>query len=196
MNTAPAFLSWAFAVAPVPPSDTDAPVAYAAPVIAADEYTTRAGHRTRWASAKYVLPDGKIAEVFIVADETASGEATISVDGEALVSTSYDPTTGVTSWASTEPGAGELVIAAMTAIADRGGDELLDAFTPDEPEAFPCSDYGRKVVRAAKYVWGMTLAASTSFCCAGTGVFGCGGCLAAGWGLGEAGAEALDGYCD
>jgi hypothetical protein len=104
MSTAPAFLSWALAVAPVRQSDTDAPVAYAAPVVEADEYTTRAGHRTRWASAKYVLPDGKIAEVFIIADDTASGEATISVDGEAIVSSSYDERRGVTRWISPSQG--------------------------------------------------------------------------------------------
>jgi hypothetical protein len=195
MNAAP-ILSWALAVAPVPPSDTASPVSYAAPVVEADEYTTPAGHRTRWASAKYVLPDGKLAEVFLIADDTASGEATISVDGDLLVSSSYDPTSGVTSWTSPERGAADLAAAAMTAIGDRGGMELLDAFAPVGPQAFPCSDYGRKVLRASKYIWrGLTVAAQVACCAGGVGV-GCVACAIAADAVKEAGSKELDGYCD
>jgi hypothetical protein len=192
MNAAP-ILSWALAVAPVPPSDTAAPTSYAAPVVEADEYTTPAGHRTRWASAKYVLPDGKLAEVFIIADDTASGEATISVDGEAIVSATYDPSAGVTRWTSPELGAADLATAALTAIGDRGGEELLDAFAAVGPQAFPCSDYGRKVLRASKYIWrGLTVAAQVA---GGVGV-GCVACAIAADALKEAGSKELDGYCD
>jgi hypothetical protein len=195
MSTAPAFLSWALAVAPVPQSDTDAPFAYAAPVVEADEYTTRAGHRTRWASAKYVLPDGKIAEVFIIADDRASGEATISVDGEAIVSSSYDERRGVTRWISPEPGTRQAAAAAIAAIAQQGSDELLDAFAPDEQLAFPCSDWGKKVLRAGKYIWGSLIVASEYVCCTASAGAGCAVCLIGGWNLVEAGTEALEGYC-
>jgi hypothetical protein len=170
MYTAPTFLSWALAVAPVPPSHTDAPVAYAEPVVEADEYTSPAGHRTRWASATYMLPDGKLAEVFLLADESASGEAIISVDGEAIASSSFDPTIGVTRWTSTEPGASERAAAAMAAIADRGGGDLLDAFVGLDTEQLsgPCSESTKKWVRLAKYAWQGALGGAVAVCCGGT----------------------------
>jgi hypothetical protein len=198
MNAAP-ILSWALAVAPVPPSDTAAPVSYAAPVVEADEYTTAAGHRTRWASAKYVLPDGKLAEVFLIADDTASGEAMISVDGEAIVSATYDPRAGVTRWTSPEPGSSERAAAALSAIAERDGGELLDAFVGLGPQEFPCSDYGRKVVKAAKYLWIAASYATGALCCLGATTATLGGCVVCATAIGvaeHAGTEALDGYCD
>jgi hypothetical protein len=94
--------------------------------------------------AKYVLPDGKLAEVFLIADDTASGEATISVDGEAIVSATYDPEAGTTRWTSPE----------------RDGGELLDAFVGVGPQAFPCSDYGRKVVKVTKRIWNLMITAT------------------------------------
>jgi hypothetical protein len=180
MFTAPAFLSWALAVAPVPPSDTAAPVAYAAPVVEADEYTSPAGHRTRWASAKYVLPDGKIAEVFIIGDDNVSAEATISVDGEAIVSANFDPKTGFTRWTSPEPGSREHAAAALSALAERDGGELFDVFVPDEALSGPCGESTKRWVRLAKYAWQGVLGGAVAVCCGGTvgaacvacGVFG------------------------
>lgn len=198
MNTAPAFLSWALSLAPVP-STTDATGVDDAPTVEASEYTSPAGHRTRWASAKYVLPDGKIAEVFITADDTASGEATISVDGEAIVSSNYDPATGVTSWTSPEPGAGDLAAAAMTAIAERGGGDLLDAFLPDEPQMGPCSETTKKWVKVAKYAWYGVIGSALGACCLGASIqTGGAACVACGGLAGVAmgaGGDIADDYC-
>jgi hypothetical protein len=199
MYTAPTFLSWALAVAPVPPSDTAAPVAYAAPVVEADEYTSPSGNRTRWASATYLLPDGKLAEVFLLADDRASGEAIISVDGEAIASSSFDPTIGVTRWISSEPGTRERAAAAMAAISAGGGDQLLDAFLPDDAQEFPCSGYGKKVLKVAKYLWVAASYAVGGACCIGATAataLGCIACAGAAGVAGHAGTEALDGYCD
>lgn len=195
MNTVSTILSWALALAPVP-ATPDATRPDDAPTVEASEYTSPAGHRTRWASASYLLPDGKVAEVFITADDTASGEAIISVDGEIIVSSSYDPATGVSSWTSPEPGAGELAAAALTAIADRGSGELLDAFIPVGPQEFPCSDYGEKVLKAGRYVLGALVIAGAAACCGVTSVVGCFGCHAAGLVAHEEGSDILDGYCD
>jgi hypothetical protein len=200
MFTAPAFLSWALAVAPVPPSDTAAPVAYAAPVVEADEYTSPAGHRTRWASAKYVLPDGKIAEVFIIGDDNVSAEATISVDGEAIVSANFDPKTGLTRWTSSEPGTSERAASAMKAIAEFDGGELLDAFIPDGELSGPCSESTKKLVRLAKYAWVGVIAVAEGVCCLGTspatGGSSCLACIGLGGIAAAAGSDVAEDYCD
>lgn len=190
MTTA-TILSWVLAAVPVPPTDTPD----AAPVVEADEYTTPAGHRTRWASAKYVLPDGKLAEVFIIADDTASGEATISVDGEAVASSSFDER-GVTHWVSSVPGTSERAAAAVRAIGDRGGNELLDAFIPEAPQEFPCSDYGKKVVGVAKHIWGGMMVAAGAACCYSSGLLACVGCAVAADKAKDFSYEGFENYCD
>jgi hypothetical protein len=109
-------LSWVLATAPeaTPEPSVDPTTA---PTVEASEYTTPAGRRVRWATATYLLPDGRFAEVVLTADDTASGEASIVVDGGAIVSASFDEARGVTTWRSTEPGAQEAARAAMSAPA-------------------------------------------------------------------------------
>src|SRR5512147_1069948 len=114
MIPATTILSWALGVAPVSATDveaahiediqelltTDDPSRVdgeTVPAMVADEYTTPDGHHVRWASATYSLPNGQIAEVVIAADDTASGDAYLFVDGEAIVHSSYDDTNGVVS---------------------------------------------------------------------------------------------------
>jgi hypothetical protein len=187
-------ISWVLSVAPTPSNDTATPGTNVAPAVEVDEYTTPAGHRTRWASAKYVLPDGKLAEVFIIADDTASGEATISVDGEAIASATYDPKTGVTRWTSSEPGSLALSATALAAMPGHG-EELMDAFAPVDAQGFPCSDFGKKVLRAGKYIWGAIILAGGAACCEVTFGIGCILCHAGGLVLTEEGWQALEDYC-
>jgi hypothetical protein len=65
-----------------------------------------------------VLPDRKLADVFVSAD--------------------FNPKTGVTRWTSPEPDSREYAAAALSAIAERDGGELLDAFVPDEALSGGC----------------------------------------------------------
>jgi hypothetical protein len=193
--TSATLLSWVLAAAPVPPSDTDAPIAYSEPTVEAGEYTTASGRRTRWASATYLLPDGRFAEVFITADDTASGEASIFVDGEAIASSSFEERRGVTRWTSSEPGTHEAATAAMAVISDRGAGELLDAFIPGATAGHPCDETDHKFLKAAKYVWGAVVIASDVACCHLTAGLGCYLCHAGALIAHEEGAEALDGKC-
>lgn len=93
------------------------------PVATAHEYTDQQGHRVRWASVAYSLPDGQSAEVVIVADDTASGEGYLFVDGEAIAHSSYDDANGLVSWTSSEPGTGELAAAALAGLSGDAADE-------------------------------------------------------------------------
>ncbi|PRP96584.1 hypothetical protein ENSA5_36600 [Enhygromyxa salina] len=165
------------------------------PLAVADEYIAQDGRRVRWASVTYTLPDGQTAEVVLVADDTASGEGYLFVDGEAIAHSSYDDANGVASWRSSAPGTDALAGAALVGLSGGAADELLNVFT-EGPQEFPCSKWGKKVLRAGKYIWGAMVAASAGACCGGTGMAGCGLCSAGGAVLHEAGREALEGYCD
>ncbi|PRQ10055.1 hypothetical protein [Enhygromyxa salina] len=165
------------------------------PLTVVDEYTTQDGQRTRWASVTYGLPDGQTAEFILVADDSNSGDGYLYVNGEALVHATWDDANGVSSWTSSVPGAGALAGAALTALEGEAGTALLDAFTGDS-QVFKCSAWGKKVLRAGKYIWGAAVMGSAAACCVETGMVGCGLCGAAGWALAEAGSEALENYCD
>jgi hypothetical protein len=189
-------LFWVLAAAPVPQADADAtptPAEDSTPLVVADEYFTQEGHRVRWASATYSLPDGQVVEVVMAADETASGDAYLFVDGETVAHSHYDETDGVVSWTSSEPETGELVAAALAGLSGGVADELLDAFIGSQE--FPCSEWGKKALRAGKYVWGSVVMGGAGVCCLATAA-GCPLCTVGGWALTEAGSEALEGYCD
>jgi hypothetical protein len=64
------------------------------------------------------------------------------------------------------------------------------------PQLFPCSDFGKRAVKAAKYLWVGLMGAAIPVCCAATGGVGCVACGAATAIGGLAGTEAADGYCD
>jgi hypothetical protein len=167
----------------------------ATPVATADEYNTQEGHRVRWASVTYSLPNGQIAEVVILADDTASGDGYLLVDGETIAHSSYDDANGVVSWTTADPEMGELAAAALVGLSGGAADELLDAFAGG-PQEFPCSDWGKKVLRAGKYIWGAVVTGGGAVCCGATNLLGCGVCVGGAYVLTEAGADALEGYCD
>ena len=65
-----------------------------------------------------------------------------------------------------------------------------------EPLAFPCSDYGKKVVKTAKHIWGTMIAAGGAACCLASGGVGCLVCAGVGWNVAELSSEAFDDYCE
>jgi hypothetical protein len=65
----------------------------------------------------------------------------------------------------------------------------------NEPLKFPCSEFGKGVLKAAKYLWvGMT-GAATAVCCIGGFGVGCVICTAGANLAGYAGAEMANDYC-
>ncbi|WP_146658149.1 hypothetical protein [Enhygromyxa salina] len=159
-----------------------------------DEYTTQDGTRTRWASVSYSLPQGQTAEVVLVVDDANHGDGYLYVDGEAIVHSTWDASTGLTNWISSTPEASELASAALVGLAGGPGTELMDAFG-GESQAFKCSAWGKKVLRAGKYIWSGVVAASAGVCCLSAGA-GCPLCLGAGAVAQGIGADALEDYCD
>ncbi|WP_052547944.1 hypothetical protein [Enhygromyxa salina] len=159
----------------------------------ADEYTTSDGHRTRWGSVTYTLPSGETAEVVIVADDTNRGDGYLYVDGEAIAHSSWDAASGVSNWTSSDPAASELAAGALVALGGGAGAALLDAFAGDS-QAFKCSAWGKKVLRAGKYIWVGVVASATVACCAAVPT--CGLCAGAGAAAAGIGTDALEDYCD
>ncbi|KIG17343.1 hypothetical protein DB30_03400 [Enhygromyxa salina] len=150
------------------------------PVAVADEYISPEGHRTRWASVTYTLPDGQIAEVVMIADDANRGDGYVYVEGEAVVHSSWNETGGVHTWTSSAPGASAQALAALTSLPGEAGDELFDAFTTDS-EAFKCSEWGKKVLNASRYIWAGVVGAGMAACCVagGPACIPCAGGLAA-----------------
>lgn len=166
------------------------------PVAVAQDYTTQEGRRVRSASVTYPLPDGQIAEVVILADEMASGDGYLFVDGEAIAHTRYDEVGGVVTWTSPNSKASELAAVALAGLSGGAYAELEDAFTDYGPHGFPCSEFGKKVLKAGKYIVGGLIAGSAAVCCQATSGVACFACGAGGWALIEASSEGFDNYCD
>ncbi|WP_052546162.1 hypothetical protein [Enhygromyxa salina] len=168
---------------------------YPPPQVVADEYTTSEGRRTRWASVTYTLPDGRSAEVVLVADDAARGDGYLFVEGEVIVHATYDDTIGLDSWTTSTPGGDALAAAALFGLSGAPGHALLDAFT-EGPQAFPCSEFGKGVLKAARYMWTGMVAASGAACCGATAGSGCILCAGAAAIANEVGKDALNNYCD
>jgi hypothetical protein len=64
------------------------------------------------------------------------------------------------------------------------------------PQEFKCSDWGRKVMKAGRYMVGAALAATAAACCSGSLGVGCVLCSAGAWVANEAAGEFANGYCD
>jgi hypothetical protein len=207
MNAAIIALVTAFAVplgnASIPPvpdvevieaADAQAPPEPTILEIAADEVRQRDGLRVRWASATYELSSGQEAELFVEVDERGRGDGLIYVDGEALVHVVTDGQ-GVTTttWVAPDVDLPPQAIAQLASV--NVADEVF-AGIRYEPLSFTCSDFGKRVVKAAKYLWVGLMGAAMPVCCAATGGVGCVACGAATAMGALAGTEAADGYCD
>jgi hypothetical protein len=139
-------------------------------------------------SASYELSTGDLAELRMEIDGAGVGEIEIAIDGDTIVR-SWSDGSGVETWTPDSSGySPEVIHEAMMMAATTVLPQSL-------PQAFPCSEYGKKVLKAGKYIWGMTVAAAGVLCCTAAGG-GCPLCVAGAWAAHEAGGEALDNYCD
>ncbi len=114
------------------------------------------------------------------------------MDGQALVHVTTDGSGGTKTWVAPDVELTPELLADLTspAIADR-----VFAALAVEPLAFPCSEYGKKVLKVSKYIWGSMVVAAEFVCCSATTGAGCVLCLVGGYNLGEAGSQALENYC-
>ncbi|PRQ04250.1 hypothetical protein ENSA5_08990 [Enhygromyxa salina] len=163
------------------------------PTVTGAEYITDEDHTVRWASVTYELPSGEIAEAVMSVDlQTASGEAWVSVDGELIAdATLAADAPGVETWSTTEHPLAPAVLDGLQ--ASGAADLMFDQFLGG-PMEFPCSKWGKAVLRAGKYIWVGAVAATAAVCCGA--VASCPACMTAGAVTSLAGTEALDGYCD
>ena len=185
-----------------PAASADPPVPQAPPEArilkeAGDEYVQDDGLRVRWASVVYQLSTGHEAEVYVEVDGRQRGDGYIFVEGEIAVHVTYNAEArgGTSTWIAPEL---ELPQAALAELAQAGVGETLFAALGGGPQETKCSEFGKGVVKAAKYIWiGLTLGAGGA-CCMATAPSGVGCMLCtAGAGLAaEAGGELADGYCD
>jgi hypothetical protein len=158
--------------------------------VAADELLRPDGLRVRWASTTYELSSGQEAELFVEVDELGRGDGLIYVDGEALVHVIVDG--GTTTWVAPDV---DLPPQTLAQLAHANvANEIFSGI--GGPQEFPCSDFGKKAVKAAKYLWVGLLGAAIPVWCAATGGVGCPACGAAAAVGSLAGVEAADGYCD
>ncbi len=156
------------------------------------------GQRFLGADASWTLSTGDLAEAHIILDELGTGEAYFAINGDTIahVSLADDELAGTTgpSLTSWTPAAidypPELVAALMHAEI---GELLLGKMVPAE---FKCSRFGKKVLKAGKYIWTGLVAAGSTVCCIATEGIGCPVCMGAGAVATLAGQEAADGYCD
>jgi hypothetical protein len=112
----------------------------------------------------------------------------IYVDGEPLIHVSTDGYTWLAPDIDLQPEALAQLVSGQV------GDEIL-ARMAYEPLSFPCSEFGKKVVRGAKYLW---IAASTAVglaCCVDTVGVGCIACGSAAAVAAEWGGDIADDYC-
>ncbi len=122
-----------------------------------------------------------------------TGDGLIYVDGEALLHVTTDEHGGTTTWVT--PG----FDIPPQLIAELGAANVATevfAGMSREPLAFPCSEFGKKVVRFAKYLWVGMVGAAGGACCVASGGAGCIVCGAAAGVAQLADTEAADGYCE
>jgi hypothetical protein len=172
---------------PTPPESPDITVSYVDDVQA---------DRTKvWsASATYELSTGDIGEAYITVDSNNTGEAYFAINGEIVSHTTISQTEqrrGPTfvSWAPDEldypP---EVLVELMQAAA---GEMMINGMIPQE---FKCSDFGKKAVRVAKYLWIAASAAVGAACTMATGAAI--PCAAGATALGAIGADVAEDHCD
>lgn len=161
--------------------------------VAADETSQPDGLRVRWTSVTYELSTGQEAEMFVEVDDRGRGDGSIYVEGELLVEVTTDGHGGTTTWVAPDI---DLPEQALAQLAPANVASEVFAGVGQGPQEFPCSDFGKGAVRAAKYVWiGLTTATGVVCCMGGIGV-GCIVCATAAGVAGEMGGDIADGYCE
>ena len=166
----------------------------AAPTAEAAEYSTPDGNRVRWTSVTYQLTTGQDAATYVEVDERGSAEALLYLEGEPIIHITTNGTSSTSTWVAPDADLSPDMLAEL--MSEDVADAILASLA--DPLAFPCSEFGKGVLKAGKYVLiGLSIAGGAA-CCAGTGAtpVGCTLC-AIGAGIAEeAGSEALENYCE
>ncbi|NJK33412.1 MAG: hypothetical protein HC927_13980 [Deltaproteobacteria bacterium] len=161
---------------------------------AADEYVQSNGLHVRWSAVTYELSTGHQAEVFVEVDGLGRGDGYIFVESEILVHVSHDPDARdgtITTWIAPDI---TLPEAALLELPQVNVAEELFAGIAD-PRATKCSNFGKKAVKAAKYIWIGLSAAAGAACCAVT-TAGCPLCVGGATVVGAVGADIANDYCE
>ena len=171
-----------------------------APGIAVDHFDVVGvdGERFLGADASWKLSTGDLAEAHMIIDARGTGEAYVAINGDTLAHVSLAAgelagTAGpsLTSWTPAATDYPPEIIAEL--MQAQVGELMLGGMVPAE---FKCSPFGKKVLKAGKYIWTGLVAAGSGVCCIATEGIGCPVCLGAGAVATLAGQEAADGYCD
>lgn len=183
-------------VAP-PPAEVCASVPESPTRIGSQPFSSTAadGTQTWGAEATYQISSGEVGEALMAIDSDGTGEVQLMIDGEIIahVAVAIDSATGqpvTTTWHPPE------VSASPEAIAELLRVDLPAIVAGSLPQEFKCSAWGRKVMKAGRYMVGAGLAAATAACCVVSQGVACFACAAGGWTANEAAGEFADGYCD
>ncbi len=195
-------LSWVLPAAP-PTTTFDCSVAASTPTLTQSEPKIRGsssgeveradGRRARWVSVTYELSSGQEAQAFVEVDTRGVGEAMIDVEGEPLLHVIVDEQGITETW--TAPGADVSPEMFVELLGSDVANEIFAGVIP-QPAGFPCSEYGKKVLRAGKWIWKGLILAGEAVCCGATTGAGCILCAIGGEIVGEIGEGALDDYCE
>jgi hypothetical protein len=164
--------------------------------VVGQDYTEPDGRRGRWASVEYELPTGEQAELAIaVTDAGASvtGEGWLTVSGEVVAEVSL-AADGTVSTSSRSQVSGDATAAALAGLTPDVVEDLSVTLVPPEL-AFGCSDFGKKAVRAGKYLMMGVIGATAAACC-GAGPAACGVCWAGSVPAVGMTDDLFEGYCD
>jgi hypothetical protein len=157
--------------------------------------TNADGSRAWGAEATYELSSGDLGEAYVMIDSHGSGEGRLMINGDIIAHAAIveDPQTlqPVTTmwWPTTADYPPEVIAEAMRV-------DLLAMVADSIPQEFKCSEFGKKVMKAGKYMVAGLLGAGVAGCCIvsqGLACIACGGAAAMG---AMAGSEFADGYCD
>jgi hypothetical protein len=160
-------------------------------------FVTSAGDGSQsWGStATYQLSTGELGETFLVVNSDGSGEAQLTVDGEIIAhvildwpSWSAEPV--LTTWYPSTLEYPPELIAEMMRV------DLSVILAESIPQEFKCSAWGKKVMKAGKYMVSGLIGASGAACCAisqGFACFACGAGVVVGV---MAVDEFAEGYCN
>ncbi len=150
--------------------------------------------------ATYELSSGDTAEALLNVDSLGRGEAYLAINGDIISHVAIEYTAGVgersskmTTWLPDEDEIAYPPELIAELVHGDVGDAILNRLVPQE---FKCSRFGKKALKAGKYMWIGLVAASGTVCCMATAEIACPACVgAAAIGV-AAGSEAIDGYCE
>jgi hypothetical protein len=154
-------------------------------------------------TANYVLTSGDIGEARLLVDSDGVGEASFAIndqivahaaitnDGDNCGYDGVDAGPSVQTWSSADLGYSADLLAEL--LQTEVAVDMINGMVPQE---FKCSPFGRKAVKAAKYLWVGAVAAAGTTCCAASSGVGCALCIGGAAAASQAGVDAANGYCE